>query len=94
MIRASHKGNGTQGCFGRNTVWLGNTFLQQKDQGHNSDSLEVNLPFQMSDYTGVPLIAGFKVSAFCLHLPVGNEEYWGKYSLRNKGEYLVDFPRL
>ena len=70
-----------QGGFGKNTEWLGYTSLQQRDQGHNSNSLEVLLPFQMSDYTEVPLIAGFKVSAFCVHLPVGNEEYWGRYSL-------------
>lgn len=84
MIRASNKGKAIQGFFGKNTVWLGYTSLQQRDQGHNSNSLEVCLPFPMSDYTEVPLITGFKGSAFYLHLPVGNQEYWGRHSLRNK----------
>lgn len=85
MIGARNKGKTTQGCFGKNTVWLGNTSLQQKDQGHNSTSLEASLPFKMSGYTEeVPLIVGLKVHAFHVHLPIANEESWGRHSLRSK----------
>lgn len=61
---ARNKGKPTQACFGQIRVRLGNTSLQQKDQGNNATILEANLPFKMSGYTEVTLIDGLKVKAF------------------------------
>ena len=66
-------GIATQGCYGKNTVRLENTCLQQKDQSHHATLLEANLPFKTSGCSEASLTAGFKVNAFHVYLPVGKE---------------------
>lgn len=77
-------GIATQGCCGKNTARLENTSLQQKDQGHHTTLLEASLPFKMSGCSEATLNAGFEVTAFHVHLPIGKERCWERCSLEVK----------